>query len=119
MKLTDEQIAELAPEWATHYRESITAVVFESVRRYQVFAGGVFSQRYPQYCVSEDAKPLPKKKFDITEHEFSDIYKDAEKVDPSILDVKFWLADREDLTLNKKDAIALAKHFKLTEDDLK
>jgi len=121
MNLTDEQIAEIAPSWATHYYYHLDYIAFVSDEVFCKYRFNRFSEASKMVCSISDLGgiEIKRKQFDITEHEFSDIYNDTEKVDPSILDVKFWLADREDLTLNKKDAIALAKHFKLTEDDLK
>lgn len=42
MKLTDEQIAELAPDWATHYKRRGKVLVFESSAKYQFYRGGSF-----------------------------------------------------------------------------
>ena len=52
--------------------------------------------------------------FDIEEYEFSDSEVIAELND----DGNVWLCATAYSSINKRDAIALAKHFKLTDDDL-
>ena len=121
-QLTDEQIAELAPEWATHYSSYDVGVIFESLESYQVYAEGVFYGKKQKTENSDktprDAKPIPRKKFDISKHEFSD-----ERIEFS-QDEGGLLVEIEDFyhvaaCINKNDAIAIAKHFKLTVEDLK
>ena len=131
MKLTDEQIAELAPEWATHYKKVnlVKVLVFESIDRFQFYyESGKFSRVHVKKCgVCKGSKPLKPKPFDITQHEWSDEAKDCgitfntpawvmPDVEISIKDV--YGGDNTGVLL-REHAIALAKHFGLTVEDLK
>lgn len=121
-QLTDEQIAELAPDWATHFSYLCGGIVFENIENYQIYAEGVFYGKKQKSENSDktprDLKPIPRKKFDISEHEFSD-----ERIGFS-QDEKGLLVEVEGdfyevAYINKGDAIAIAKHFNLTAGDLK
>ena len=73
-ELTQEEI-DLAPEWATNYYvDSAGDILFESDDNYQWVIVGetydVFSQL--SNGMRPDSKPIPRKKIDITEREFSD-----------------------------------------------
>jgi hypothetical protein len=60
------------------------------------------------------AKPIPRKEFDIMTHEFSDHDVEIDINEDGCL----WLCAVAYSSINKRDAIAIAKHFKLTSDDL-
>ena len=96
MKLTDEKIAELAPGWATHYdaTKKYKSILFENEHLYTIveWDGGTTTPVWSKrLCgLSESSKPIPRK--------------------PN----RFGF-----LELKKKVAIALAKHFGLTGEDLK
>lgn len=112
-KLTDEQIAELAPDWATHYGYACGDLVFVDSKACKIN--------------KSVAKPIPRKKFDISEYEFSDAANDSGVefrcslwTYPDIeINVKDVNGGDNTAVLMKEHAIALAKHFKLTADDLK
>ena len=123
MELTDEQIAAFAPEWATHYdiNEKYKCILFESDHLYTILEwdSGVFTHVLPQrlFGLSESSKPIPRKpkSFDITQHEWSDEAARFSKRNKEFI----VLSTGRDLTLDKSDAIALAKHFGLTYENLK
>tara|TARA_Y100000310_G_C20704371_1_gene833771 strand:- start:7765 stop:8148 length:384 start_codon:yes stop_codon:yes gene_type:complete len=118
-QLTDEQIAELAPDWATHFSYLCGGIVFENIENYQIYAEGVFYGRKQKSENSDktprEVKPIPRKKFDISEYDFTDksVYYDrgAESL--------YLGSDDSEILLIKQDVIALAKHFNLTAEDLK
>lgn len=118
MKLTDEQIAELAPEWATHYRRRGKVLVFESVNKYQFYNNGSFGDVYMFHYGKQKmtGKPIPRKKFDISEYEFSDSIAEFEV---EVCDTLVLKSHGSWFSFDKDDAIALAKHFKLTAEDLR
>lgn len=72
----------------------------------------------PIFYITErgGAMPIPRKEFDISKHEFSDRLIDASMV---IGDEVLIRAFNNGITMKKQDAIALAKHFKLTAEDLR
>lgn len=119
MKLTDEQIAKLAPDWATHYYYHLGYIAFVSEKlfcKYDLEAG-VFSKQSNMVCKINDLGgiEIKRKPFDISDHEFSD---EAARFVKGSSDFIVLSTDR-DLSLSKRDAIALAKNFKLTAEDLK
>ena len=122
MKLTDEQIAELAPEWATHYIscDLDKTILFEAVNKWQFLdlESGLWGNvRNAEVKITKGAKPIPRKPepFDITQHEWSD-----EGVRLSKHNKEFIvLSTGRDLVLDKAVCLALAKHFGLTAEDLK
>lgn len=121
MKLKDEQIAGLAPDWATHYRFNSFEVMYESTKKWVAIGlNHPYIKRgpYSQNSKLTKCKPIQRKKFDISEHEFSDdklslLIDDADLI--SINDN----CSGSCFDLHKDDAIAIAKHFKLTAEDLK
>lgn len=110
--LTAEELA-LAPEWATHYivDSGDNSIIYES-KNLCWWAG----LGKPLACkrMDEGAIAIIRKPFDITQHEFSDeftyfdfeLHKDRGGI----------IIDGE---VNRGDIIAIAKHFKLTAEDLK
>lgn len=122
MKLTDEQIAELAPDWATHYYYHLGYIAFASEKLFCKYdlEIEVFSKESKMVCKISDLGgiEIKRKPFDISEHEFSDdklslLIDDADLI--SINDN----CSGSCFDLHKDDAIAIAKHFKLTAEDLK
>lgn len=75
MKLTDEQIAELAPEWATHYgvNKKYKSIIFESESLFTILKldSGTFTGTWSQLSegINTNSKPIPRKPkpFDITQ----------------------------------------------------
>lgn len=130
MKLTDEKIAELAPDWATHYSHNVTTLTFSNTEKAVITDfNGVYqcSEHDNEIGFTEEDKPILGKIFDISVHEFSDAAKDCGVefrapawVYPDVeINVKGVAGGDNTSVLMKEHAIALAKHFKLTADDLK
>ena len=135
MKLTDEQIAELAPEWATHYRiaNCDNSILFESAGFFAYYytdekrLGG--THRQLSIGINKNSKPIPRKTepFDITQHEWSDEAMDCginfhapAWVMPDIeINIKDVNGGDNTAVLLREHAVALAKHFGLTVEDLK
>ena len=121
-KLTQQEI-DNAPEWATHYTITRPASLpmYESTKSYQVVDNNRRIQ--PPKGISSHAKPIPRKEFDIVGYEFSDVNFDMCEVDGQ--EIILYVSTHSDLnqpnsiTHDKQDVIALAKHFKLTAEDLK
>ena len=115
-ELTDEQIAKLAPDWATHYKFRGKILIFESPRKYQFYNDGSFGGVYMFHYGSKKmtGKPIPRKKFDIIE-EWEGLFgfESAPFIDDEgdIFVEGGWMCEEK--------AILLAKHFNLTADDLK
>lgn len=61
-------------------------------------------------------KPIARKEFDIDKYEFSDIGIDRAAIEHGNVISLYNFEMRT--SINKQDAIAMAKHFKLTADDL-
>ena len=119
-KLTDEQIAELAPDWATHYSYMMAGIVYQSSDSWQVYTDGVYSDIHTRKAISKDAKTIPRKKFDISEYEFS--Y--GELTNCSLDNNELTICEgqgygQECKTFSKKDVIAMAKALSVTAEDLK
>ena len=115
-ELTQTEI-DNAPDWATHYFIFTDTAVYEnethfmaSIEKLKLRNGGVGMRK--------DAKPIPRKEFDISEHEFDD--EDVGEIEFNEEEVQLNMRDgSRPSILTKVDSIALAKHFKLTADDLK
>lgn len=126
MKLTDEQIAAFAPSWATHYdiNEKYKCILFESEHLYTILEwdSGMFAHALPQrLCgLSESSKPIPRKPkpFDITQHEFGDDKLSLLIGEGDLISINDNCSN-SCFDLFRDDAIALAKHFGLTAEDLK
>jgi len=121
MKLTDEQIAELAPDWATHYSHNATTLTFSNTEKAVVTDfKGVYqcSEHDNEVGFKDEDKPIQRKKFDISEYEFSDERIGFLQDDKGLL-VEIEGDFYEVAYINKNDSIALAKHFKLTAEDLR
>lgn len=116
--LTPEELA-FAPEWATHYiiNSEDDNVIYES-SKYCWWKGMPF--RMVNYTFSKSkSRLIDRKPFNITQHEWSDItmqgYEVAKCANSSII----LNGSSKSKVLNKADAIAIARHFKLTGDDIK
>lgn len=115
--LSDEMLIKLAPNWATHYRYNIGEVMFESQNKWMAIGFNLpFIKRGPYKQASKLTKcvKLPESKpFDISEYEFSDsigvgTVQPDEKGDLVVnLNKGSWIY------MDKQDAEAIAKHFKL------
>ena len=122
MKLTDEQIAELAPDSCDFYCFKGGELFFHNCLGLDVhnLKGDRVSNDTLDSGEWKRAKPIPRKPkpFDITQHEWSD--KDITYC-IGLAD-KVYLSDGMKgftLCLNKDDAVTLSKHFGLTAEDLK
>ena len=93
-------------------------------------AAALFGDSHEPKCVAmteESKQKIIGDNFDITKHEFSDVAKDCHILfnNPSWVgsDLQIEIPDvngsHADAVLIKEHAIAIAKHFKLTADDLK
>ena len=116
--LTQQEI-DSAPAWATHYYKGCNNTV-----RYESESLYIWIMDMKEHAPSNNprgvdvsSKPIPRQQFDITKHEFS-----CSRLKNDTLDyhdhVHFY-TPYNTAYINKQDAIALAKHFKLSEDDLK
>jgi len=62
-------------------------------------------------------KPIPRKEFDISEYEFSD--GDIMVITKASSSIEIRSNNTAGVHLSRQDSIAIAKHFKLTAEDLK
>lgn len=114
--LTDAELA-LAPEWSDRY--SITSgnnVRFHDDDMFCLCNGFAISDVAAADAEKFQTRPIPRKPFDITQHEWScgSFYSSKVNGDSVILEGDYCV----DYTVNKSDAIAIAKHFKLKAEDL-
>jgi len=107
-ELTQQEI-DNAPEWATHYK----VVKSVTLQNHPV----IFVACEDEAASIYNYEPVPRKPFDISEHEFSDkdifnhfITKDKSRIN---FDFDSDLMPSDTIGFNKDDAIAIAKHFKL------
>jgi len=123
--LTQEEIDE-APEWALNFRV-IENNFTPKIISYNCGSNKKKSQAYyldhktwTPICFGatqhEEFKPIPREKFDINKY-----YEDRNNYDDPYICTKI---DGDDCcivdgSLGKEDAIAIAKYFKLTPEDLK
>lgn len=111
--LTQKEI-DNAPDWATHYFiEESGGLCYECKDRYINVNMKFLS--YQTTGVEDFSKPIPRKEFDIEDYCPSDLHMLNVNSDGNI---EFSVGDFPK-TINKQDSIAFAKHFKLTQDDLK
>lgn len=104
-QLTDEQIAELAPDWATHYGYACGDLVFVDCKACKI--------------KESITKPIPRKKFDISEYEFSDKYATYTGCSASMVHIDVLNCGIPNgIFFDKDDVVAMAKHFNLTAEDL-
>lgn len=124
MKLTDEQIAELAPEWAEFYFVNVIGdIVFQNANNYVIMDRGKldFGRVFTNlYGINNHAKPIPRKPkpFDITQHEFSDAMANLKAIKSESGDIVIRIGSSW-IFLNKDDSIAIAKALGVTGEDLK
>lgn len=131
-ELTEEEL-KLAPEWATHYYAySGGDILFECEYKNALYSEilGFMWREMLSTGICDRSEPLPKKPFDISEHKFSDskLNFDGFSDGALVLSAEYeqWVGDLNGYSLeelpinvNKDDAIAIAKHFGLTAEDLK
>lgn len=114
--LTEEELA-LAPEWATHYSfTSFDVLCFVDIKNKIVTSIEAIKRgECPISCGNwfegVDLPEIHRKPFDITQHNLNDHLTELESGNLSVNDCG-WIIDKE-------RAIAIAKHFKLTAEDLK
>ena len=126
-KLTEEELRKCPDGFLEYgFNRSGGVFFFDRNRGVGVVCGGNLELKLSKgHYAFYECKPIPKPKkpFDITKHEFSDeriSFSDTLDVDvgcdayydDSIIEVANY-------DFNKKDAIAIAKHFGLTIEDLK
>ena len=94
-------------------------LVFQTASEYQFYSliERSFRERHYHNEIHEKAKPIQRKKFDISECEFSDELCKLSTWSDEL--VTFNAGSRCGVCHDKSHAIALAKHFKLTAEDLK
>ncbi len=109
--LTPQEI-NAAPDWATHYViDSDDDLTYESLD-WWCWATNPYHKHDNHGCI--DGVPIPRKEFDISKHEFGYAFCS------DYASITFEMYEgQSDLILEKQDAIAIAKHFKLTAEDLK
>ncbi len=112
--LTPQEVAN-APEWATHYESMPHGVIYQTDGSFQT---GTVGGRCKHNGLSGGAKPIPRKELDISGYEFSDGDMDVIiEADGGV----FVSVDSDRgiyANLSRNDIIALAKHSKLTAEDL-
>lgn len=126
--LTEDEL-NLAPHGCDHYNIIDGKVYFTDVLGIYVcdIDGIEIDNSIMDSMVFAKPVPLPKKPFDITNCVWSDVAKDCHILfnNPSWVgsDLQIEIPDANgnhaDAVLIKEHAIAIAKHFKLTSDDLK
>lgn len=104
-----------APEWATHYTILNFGVLYQNNEYFQSDVDGF---KCVQSRVSDEAQPIQRKEFDISEYEYSHGGLKLHSVDDVNGDL-YLSHYREVHRRTREDAIAEAKHFKLTAEDLK
>jgi hypothetical protein len=119
--LTEEEL-KLAPDWADSYFMNLSGrlVYFSAITGNAQLFGHDYIIRYlseDHYAFSR-CKPIPRKPFDITQYVFSDGRINFDKYHNGLL-VEIESDFYECAHINKDDAIAIAKHFNLTAEDLK
>ena len=118
--LTPQEIKN-APEWATHYFIAENyGIRWSNDSGYQWRGDEFHSISHGGATrLLRDSKPVLRKAFDISEYEFSDdeISREVQATSDCVqLDM---VDGSRPALLDRNDAISLAKHFKLTADELK
>lgn len=118
--LTQQEIDQ-APDWATKYDVShhaanrLVGYYGECQAQFVYTKSDMWSDVHCNYAAPDYALPIPRKEFDIGEHEFSDPNFDGCEIDGQdvILHVSTHsdLNDPTSIAHNEQDSIALAKHF--------
>lgn len=124
--MNEKQILELAPEWATHYQiKSDRLVGFYNYLTYQLLSWGVdgwVSLQVHHGAVNlngkVELKSIEREPFDISNYKFNDLNVYDSSVRGDFVDIELY-HEYNILSLSERDAIALAKHFNLTAEDLK
>ena len=124
-ELTEEEL-KLKPDWATHYNifdESRCRIVFSCHERFQILNsdGSLFDEGFLEEgfdsCLEGTDVEIPK--FDITQHVWGD--SDICKIEVIDGNLRLYLTSNDVSYIEcvRDDATAIAKHFGLTEEDLK
>ena len=107
-------------EWnPTDFIAKGSSIIFENKRNYQVlYPDGKLGALMSRPSNAFNAQPIPRKAFDIDNHEFSDSdVSDVRVSDVVCIDTGY---DKTvTLTLNKADAIAIAKALGVKPEDFK
>lgn len=112
--LTPDEI-KAAPDWATHYVTDDACLRWSDHSHFQ-WVGG-HKMEHNNYFIIQPV-PIPRKEFDISEHEFSEGGISVISVDVDDDRLTLCVGHSEgDFT--KKDIAAMAKALKLTPEDLK
>ena len=120
-ELTEE--LKLAPEWASHYfifaGDKVLFVDKQNKKAstLDMINDGCCPQSYSDWFCDDDLIEIKRKPFDITKHEWSDVYFDHIDGEGDI-NLRDSYCD-DTFYISKCDAIAIAKHFGLTAEDLK
>jgi len=114
-QLTQTEI-ENAPDWADEYYIDIKDVWYVNKKYGMAKMNGRVRNIKSHSSIILDAKPIPRKEFDIGEYEFSD---GDVLIDDIMSDEIVFESPGVGYSLLKEDVIALAKHFKLTVDGLR
>lgn len=116
-ELTQQEI-DNAPKWATEYCVQYQSIRYSNKTHYQ-WVDAESSEKKGHFTGRSIlmTRTIPGKEFDITEYKFSDPEIGATQFDDDEVQLDMVDGSRPAL-LNKRDAIALAKHFKLTASDL-
>lgn len=118
--LTKEELA-LAPDWATHYSLFIHDVVIYQSDEFWWWSG-IDSDGQPGKLINHTevdfgAKPIPRKPFDITNHNFGD---SVQHVELCGFELTLYCVDGyRHVEIYKEDAIAIAKALGVAAEDLK
>lgn len=128
--LTEEEL-KLAPAGCDHYNIIDGEVYFTDVLGIDVFDidGYEINNCIMDNKVFVKSRPLPKKPFDISEHEFSDkdlvASIDGETIELEVTyqqwggHINGYSEEEKTVNINKQDAIAIAKALGVTAEDLK
>jgi len=121
MRDLKQQEIDDAPQWATHYYVSrINDTVRWNGDELFMWEFESAAKSISEYGFRNmHTQPIPRKPFDISEHEFSDETSHIEINSANELAVCMTATNGKWFAMYKDDAIALAKHFKLTVEDLK
>ena len=120
-ELTPEEIKN-APEWAVEYYIDIKDIWYVNKKWGMAKMIGRVRNIKSHSQIMSDAKPIPRKEFDISENEFSDCDIESVEID-GYADNEYlhfdFKQETNELTHCKDDVIAMAKALKLTAEDLR
>ena len=125
-ELTQEEI-DNAPEWSSrYYSDEVAGIGYLNTSKGEVlWANSNITRPFsPHAAIFKASKPIPRKQFNISEHKFTDNENlELESQTDKIL--TFYSCNGENFIAGsyfdfyKHDVISMAKHFRLTMEDLK